>query len=79
MNKPFDGNRIIFKNAKQLIAFLLLTCQSINTMAGSSEEGKSFAEQLHSQGYRNQENVINTTHIPRISFVKIRNLISYNF
>lgn len=60
MNKPFDGNRIIFKNAKQLIAFLLLTCQSINTMAGSSEEGKSFAEQLHSQGYRNQENVINT-------------------
>ncbi len=59
MNKPFDENRVI-KNARRLIAFLLLSCQSINTMAGSSEEGKSFAEQLHSQGYRNQETVINT-------------------
>ncbi len=59
MRQTFDENRGI-KNARQLIAFLLLSCQSINTMANVTEDAKSFAEQLHSHGYRDEQNTINT-------------------
>ena len=59
MNKPFGRKVVAFRNANRLIAFLLLSYQSMNAMADSAKEGKAFAEQLHGQGYRNQENVIN--------------------
>ncbi len=59
MSKLFGREVATFRNTNRLMAFLLLTCQSINVTADSAKEGKAFAEQLHGQGYRAQENVVN--------------------
>jgi len=59
MNKPFGEKVAAFKKANRFVAFLLLACQSIDAAPNPTEEGKFFAEQLHKQGYSNQQDAIN--------------------
>ncbi len=59
MNKRFNSQRLIFKNAKRLMTFLLLSAQSLNTTANPADDAKLFAEGFREFESKNQMEAIN--------------------